>query len=604
MSDSIPEKMNYPFLVTTAIEEFWDTSKQLLFLGEWCLRYSRKSFWQPLGGEVLEYPWQSRRDISIASGYAYSLYERLLPLLAQALNDLHDVSYSTRYWRIVIGPWLQLYLTTVYDRYLSLRTALNKYPDLTTIILSSKSFVTPRDTLEFSQHLKGDSYNLQIYSRILHILGKEYPEKSLTVASMPFVFPDKNPFAKIKKNALKLFFSMNRAFKEGHSVILRSSYFSADAQLQFVLRTRGRVWSVVGDPYEMPIMEINNGARESLRRCFTRHNEFEVLLGEMLSLDVPTSFIEGYDHIGQALKHEYPSPPKAIMSAVGWYCDEPFKQWAADAAEQGTTLLGMQHGGNYGCLACNPGEDNEIAIADRYYTWGWERPDIPGKVFPRSAGKLSGRKLLVACNEKEGILFVSTTSVRYFREFPFFPQDFSEYLVWQRRFLARFSSALLPMLRVRLHREDNGWDMKERWRESCPDIRFEDWSIPLAQSLDNCRLYVSDHLGTTYLEALAVGKPTILFWNPVANALRPEAQHLFDGLRDAGILFDAPELAADAVNSVYPDVKLWWNEPIRQVARRNFCDRFAVTSPKAVKEWVDEFKRVVEGSFSKDSSGQ
>jgi putative transferase (TIGR04331 family) len=341
-------------------------------------------------------------------------------------------------------------------------------------------------------------------------------------------------------------------------------------------------------------MGINPAARERLCGYFPKQNDFEVLLGEMLSLDVPISFIEGYYHNGHAVKHDYPSAPKVIMSAVGWYFDEAFKQWAAGAAEQGTLLLGMQHGGNYGCLACNAGEDHEIAIADRYYTWGWERSDIPGKVIPRSAAKLAGRKPLGASNKKDGILFVATTSFRYFREFPILPRDFSEYLVWQRRFLTSFSPTLLPMLRVRLHREDHGWDMKKRWREICPDIRFEDWSTPLTRSLKNCRLYVSDHLATTYIEALAADKPTILFWDPAANELRPEAQQYFDHLRHAGILFDSPEAAAEMVNTIYGDVETWWNNPVRQAARRAFCDRFARTSSQAVREWLDEFNGIAQ----------
>lgn len=589
-----PTKTQKPYLVTTALEEFWETSEQLLFLGEWCTRFSRKSFWQSLGGEVLESPWNNRQNISDARGYVSGLYERLLPITAQALNKLHGVSFSAKYWRIVIGPWLQVYVSTVYDRYLSLRNALIKYPDLTTTVLSANSFVTPQDTMSFLQYLKEDPYNLQIFTRILRLLGKEFPEKSLTVSAMPFFCSDKNNLGKMKHHFLKLLFRINRALKEGHSVVLRSSYFSADAQIQFALRTCGRIWSVVGDTFDLPVMEINHAAREQISRYYIGNNEFEELLCEMISKDIPVSFVEGFSEIGHNVKNDYPSAPKAIMSAVGWYFDETFKQWAAEASENGSQLLGMQHGGNYGCLAFNGGEEHEIAITDRYYTWGWERFDFPEKVFPGSAAKIVGRKTLGASNEKEGILFVATSAFRYFREFPMLPQDFSDYLVRQRAFIASFSSSLLPVLRVRMHREDYGWDMEKRWREFCPDVRFEEWSTALTRSLENCRLYVSDHLATTYIEALSADKPTILFWNPASYEFRPEAQPFFDQLRSAGILFDSPEAAAEMVNSVYGDVETWWNESVRQAARQAFCKRFARVSSQAVKKWLDEFKGITQ----------
>ena len=33
-------------LVTTALEETWDTKKPMLFLGEWCKLYNRKKYWE------------------------------------------------------------------------------------------------------------------------------------------------------------------------------------------------------------------------------------------------------------------------------------------------------------------------------------------------------------------------------------------------------------------------------------------------------------------------------------------------------------------------------------------------------------------------------
>ena len=119
-----------PFLATTAEEAFWDTSKQIIFLGEWCQRYSRKAFWGPLGGEVLASPWQNAKERDTAYKYASDVYERLLAALGEALNSIHHVNHGPRYWRIVLGPWLKYYLPVVYDRYACLRTALDKYPDV------------------------------------------------------------------------------------------------------------------------------------------------------------------------------------------------------------------------------------------------------------------------------------------------------------------------------------------------------------------------------------------------------------------------------------------------------------------------------------------
>src|ERR1700690_3580762 len=153
-----------PFLATTALEDFWDTSKPIVFLGQWCKRYSRQSYWEPLGGELLASPWQDKKQLYEACQYVDEVYERLLPVLGKALNSVLKVNHSSRYWRIVLGPWLLLYIPVIYDRYMCLRYALDRYPRLTTTVLASDKWFTPVDTLEFVQLLKEDPYNLQIYS--------------------------------------------------------------------------------------------------------------------------------------------------------------------------------------------------------------------------------------------------------------------------------------------------------------------------------------------------------------------------------------------------------------------------------------------------------
>jgi len=307
-----------------------------------------------------------------------------------------------------------------------------------------------------------------------------------------------------------------------------------------------------------------------------------------LLLDSP----EMSDELRLQSAQTFPANPKAIFSCVAWYYDELFKSWAAPESEKGTLLIGMQHGGNYGSAAYQPSVDHEIKITDRYFTWGWDRQETPTKVIPWLASKLTGRRSFNAENKKEGILFVATTAPRYLFQFPRPPYRFEQYLVWQSRFLAALNKPLLSRLRVRFHREDMGWDMPARWKECNPAIPVETWDIPFLQSLADCRIYVSDHMETTYIEALFANKPTILFWDPEINELRTEAQPYYELLRTAGILHDTPEAAAAAVSRVYDDVIVWWNNTDRQKARKTFCDRFARTSTNAVDQWAKEFERI------------
>lgn len=586
-------------LATTALEEFWDTTKPMVFLGEWCLLYERRPYWESLNGRLLGSPYDHSEGVDNAYDYVNGLYEGMLPVLAVRLNAIHGKAYSNRYWRILLGPWLKWYLSVVYDRFIHLRQAVNEFQNFTTIGLSAESFVVPVDTLDFACFISEDSYNLQLCTKILHALGKEFPCKKLDVPQNPlYAKLLGNSWAReTLSNAMQVFVGI--AAKLQKTTLLRNTYFPKKVEMQLVARSAGRILPSWHKSSPCLRFECDSEKRNMLRAAQLGESEFEQCLSTMLFADMPQCFVEGFHSVEKEAIRRFPIRSSAIFSANGWYNDEAFKQWAAKSAEVGSLLLGTQHGGNYGALKNMPSENHEISIMDYYYTWGWERANCSAKVVPMPATKLLGKKPIAPNSSNIDILWVATSAPRYLALLPFLPSHFREYLGWQIRFAKALPSAVMKATRFRPHYEDYAWDILGRIKDCIPDIRIDPWSVPFQTSLENCRLYVCDHLSTTFAEALAVRKPTILFWNPQANELRPEAQACFDLLVGCGILFDTPESAAAAVAAVYDDVETWWNEPQRQESIQRFCDRFARTSPDAISIWSKELARVTDLQSSK-----
>lgn len=580
------------FLATTALEEFWDVSKPIIFLGDWCLLYERRSYWETLDGRLLDSPY----DRSDAAENAYCdvnrIYEQLLPILGSALNAIHGKNHSSRYWRILIGPWLQLYLSVIYDRFVHIRRALDQHPGLTTIGLSEESFVVPTDTLDFACFLLEDSYNLQLYTKIMSALGKNFPRKKNEMPRNPLYgrLLGNTWKRRVISFAAKVFAGVNA--KSAKTILLKDSYFPKQIVLQLATRNIGRILHSWNQMISCPRFEYDSDKRKALRAIGIGEGEFEQCLSAMLFSDMPQCFVEGFRAVEHPACKNYPKQVKAIFSANGWYYDEVFKQWAALRADEGTLLLGTQHGGIYGGLKNMPSENLETAIVDFYYSWGWERANCRAKVIPMPATKLAGRKEIGADNGKRGVLWAATSSPRYLTQLPFLPKHFQEYLAWQTRFANALPQEVLAETSFRPHYENYSWGTVERMKGCVPCIRIESWDVPFQVSLENCRLYVCDHLSTTFAEALAANKPTVLFCNPGTNRLRLEAQPYFDLLRNSGILFDTPETAASAVAAVYGDVEAWWNAPERQHAVQTFCARFARMSPDAITLWSNELKRV------------
>jgi putative transferase (TIGR04331 family) len=592
------ENPDRTFLAVTALEEFWDTRFPMLYLGLWCRLFSRRGHWGKLGGKILENPWASTDARHNAARICNSVYEQLLGNLGEALNALHSRQHSNRYWRILFGPWLHHYITMMYDLLTRVDQALESHPALTSLGLSDESFVVPADTAEFIFLMKEDSYCLQLCTRVMRFAG-------IPMETKPYVVGDEVTRQRANTARLSVFLKwvsnlLLRMSSSREAVLLKSSYFPHSTELKLFLQTGLSARRMSAPKVLVPRVPVQLEMRHLLRSRIGESTRFEQLLRETIPLDMPQSLLESYAVLGDQTRRIYREYPKAIFTANGLYEDEAFQRFAAGAADQGTLLLGTPHGTRYGVPAWMFAEEHETSICDRYYSWGWERSNCHARVIPMPAGKLIGREEIGADNMREGILWATTAAPRWLREFPFTPEMFSGYLDWQQIFLGSLDTLVKPHVRLRPHREDQGWDIVMRLQRSFPDLAVETWAVPFAERLRKCRLYVCDHCSTTFGESLAADQPTVLFWKDEAHELRPEAQPVFDLLRRAGILYHDPLEAAACVNRIYGDVEAWWNDPERQYARRQFCNSFARTAPDAIKLWSREFRDVLTASAADD----
>lgn len=588
-------KSNKPFLATTAIEDLWDTSYPIVFLGEWCKRYSRKKFWENIVSETLPSYFEEKKSNEIYL-YLNNVFERLLFVLHKQMNQIHGTDFNVRYWRIILGSWLTYYIHIMYDRYKNLEHFIRSYPDFTSICLDKECFIIPKDTIHFVCHINNDDYNLQIYSSILSGMGYKLPVKEfkVTVPDVSMYFTEKSRWF---KNILKYTYKLTcKIFQNKQQVFLRNTYFSNASMFKLILKTKGAVWPCVYGYQDLPDFPVNHKAREIVGNFDFGENKFEKMLVALMPFYIPQSMIEGFGFLREKVKNDFISRPKAIMSAICWWFDNIFRVWVAESTEKGTMLLGVQHGGNYGIAANLLQEDIELGIVDKFYSWGWERRGTYAKVIPMPAPKLVEKKNK-SLGRNNGVLYVLSNCPRYLCQIPWSANYWEDYFINQTLFISHLSESVTGQLRIRPHREDLGWDLRDRIRDLFPQIKIENWDILFSDSLRKCSVYVSDHplYSTTFIEALSNNKPTIIFCNPnfAANAVRGEAMELFSQLKNNSIIFDDPITAARHLNSVYGSIESWWNEPKRQMAIRSFLDKHGKTSETWLQDWSEEISNVV-----------
>lgn len=569
-------------LGTTAITEFWNPEDENLLLGCWCAPRGRGD-WAAFRHRVLPDPWADLARFEAAQDHCAELSERLLGPLSRHLNAALNTNHSDRYWRILVFPWLDYHLREMYDHYVFLQDAFKLFPALTTTVMAPSSYRTPKDAWDHIHWSYGNPYSLQLFSQLLSDRG--FPQK-------PYDWPaPMNAAPSGLKSSLKraASWALARMAPPGAGQIMMGELnLTQKENLKIMLKTGFRALPIRIElpPSLMPPPTFDN-RRLGLSGLLTPRDEFERLYLKSLTYGLPTAYLEGHAAARAYVLPRLRRTPRIVMSTTGWHYTEGFKFAAAECAERGSALWGLQHGGgSYGMLRRADAERMERAVTDRFYSWGWASLDGDPKVRNIPVPQLARAR---RAGPGSGLLIVSTTldlhNINLLRNNN--NSLAAEYLHRQARLWNALPSELRLDSRLRLH-VDYGWRNEERLRETCPDLRLDDSSVPFSRRLAETRLLIVDFPTTTFLEAFAADAPCLLTWNPADWDFRDTARPFFNRIKEVGLLFDEPEQAAAQAARVYDNPSAWWNEPARREARLDFARHFAYRRDDWADFWLRE----------------
>ena len=585
------------FLVTTANQKFWKTDEKILFLGEWCKIYDQKHIWSKLDHETLPSHWDKWEDLNQHHKCLESIYEKYLNSLVSSLNDFHNENHSVRYWRIILGPWLSRFIEVIYDRYLSIYSAIESKKATHTWIapINGERWI-PKDTLTFnSRACEDDNFNLYLYSKIITRLGKiSYEIKD------DLRFPDLQDQAKPKplniseKNKIRSFLEkISKKIPDRYNQIFFSASglsFGDQLKLQFSL---GQIPYLASPHVDPPTNPIDIALRKNIKLP-KGNNEFETLLDDLMVELFPMSFIEGYSEQLKKSLDAFPKNPKVIFTSNGHVFNEGFKFWSATQIERGVKLVLAQHGGGYGLISQLVTASHEKKISDKYFSWGWASKEEP-KIVPMASGKLQSSQYNIKPDPNGIILCVTVSWPIYFLRIDHITVGHHgpEYFLRQNRFVKVVAPEVFEILLIRLYNYEYGWKEKQRLADLDPSPKNYRGTDSIFSQLQKSRLCIHDYLGTTWLETLSMNFPTVVFWDPSRVKITESAQPYLDDLRRVKILHDTPESAAKLVNEIYEDPLTWWMSSERQKVREKFCYQFARKSENWLEEWKEELLKMV-----------
>lgn len=577
-------------LVTTAQEKTWPTDKKkpVLFLGQWCKLYDRTEIWKDFESKTVDYHWDDRQKLYNDYRLLLDIHEKLIFQLSEILNNLHDTKHSIRYWRIIIGPWLGLFVPIVFDRWSMLnKTLKEELIDHCKIIKQDPYDSISNDLEDFCKKMVKADWNEMIYGQLLQLCWK----KKISLELIDNYKSDKKKLINVtEKNSIherhlsslkkifrekikKLIPIFNRLFTKEDGYFFISTYLPLliDFKLQVRLGQFPKFWKVPNTPRA----SMDKNFRKWKLEAHTNISSFESVIASLLPQHLPKLYLEGYDNLKSVSSNlPWPSKPKAIFTGTLWHVSEVFKNWAAEKAEDGVPLVIGQHGGHFGTSPFSFLEEHQIKIADKWISWGW-KDFTNSNVTP--IGNLKGFGTSQGYDPKGSALMVELTIPQYSNYLFATPVagQFLEYFEEQKIFLNSLSKILRQNVIIRSNRIDFDWGLASRFKDEVPEVTVDLGIQDIRKLIKKSRLYISTYNATTFLESLAWNVPTIIFWNEKHFELSDDAQPYFQLLKSVGIFHNSPQAAAKHMTYIWDNVDDWWLSDSVQNARMVFCNQFS-----------------------------
>ena len=573
-------------LVTTDIRlGTADELSDIYYLGAWCFSSRHDEKQARLAGKIIQYHWDDRNKLKQDFERLGMVNEELLDELSPILSQLHGVSEDKSFWRLLLGYWLNIYTSVVFDRLASLEKAraleLNWQIE---VLPLDDQMLAVMDTAEFIQSATESSlWNHYLFT----LIARYIPIFNLIPVNVGVYTSARAPITTVSLKTGK------QIIRDGVGRLLNCLKSSDRFVLINTYLPRNKVVSLEMSLGQLPFPRLVNSER--LSSCFDPNlrkwslpvkavsDEFSLIVRELLPMLLPRIFLEGFqDLMKRTSDYHWPQSPKVIYSACQHFSDDVFKAWAAKNKAKGSRLVIGEHGG-MGPGLFNGTHRYELSVADTYLSTGWVDVNhgnvLPLGYFRNALKKIepkpTGNALLVC-----GIMPRFSFDIRSMM----LSSQVLDYLEDQFCFIDLLPLNIQKHILVRLPPQDYGWEQQERWLDRHPTVHFDDSRKSMLDIAAQCRLFIGTYMATTYIESLVSNIPTVMFWNPLHWEAKPQAKPYFDKLKDVGIFHESAEGAACHISDIWEDIPSWWRSKEVQNAREIFCQRYAAPLPDMVMD--------------------
>jgi putative transferase (TIGR04331 family) len=486
----------------------------------------------------------------------------LVELVADALNQAHQCSKSVRYWEILTGSWLRLFLDILISRIFIVAKLREMYPDIQLVCTDvANRSRAPFNTANFHTLTKSTEWNSLVYADLWKTASAEHIAPPVRIATTAQVH-QKQQLSKLS------------------GYVLSATYLPRMQELLLQLRLGSKYKRLrVLNPSAIP---ADDEARQKLVFNEFQTSDVEKLLIRLVREYLPTSFLEGFSTLRMSIRRMgFPTSPKTIFTSNRHIYDDVFNAWVADATENGSRLVLGQHGGHYGISKFpSYAERHELSVSDTYLTWGWKpSTSALGGIILTTVGSRRRQKK----NQSRALLVIDELWSHPRAVYTDISET-SNYLDHLGLLVKSLPSTIQQSLELRRHLGQSvvGHPVESWWLNQFPTIDMGDSLIPFSKIVKKAKIVIVAHNGTTLPENFSQAIPTLITWTPNWVEIRDDVKPIFAKFAKVGIFHEDPVSLANHLSAIWDNVDAWWESKEVVEARELFCSQYAksVTHPR------------------------
>lgn len=500
--------------------------------------------------------------------------EIIYPKIYKILNKHHQTNLNAKYWKIVLYPWLNLYLPFLYLKWkLVNKKKVNKNDVFTTFNFNDEDFV-----INDLGNFKFDEDETLFYTtKALENINSKIKK----IKAKKINRNDENKTNFVIDILWKIFFYLTKFLYKNQKLFFVNSSINRKEILKIYLKKFQFPFFYRKLFYKKNALDINL-RKKMFNDVYKGKDNFLRFFFQNLYLFTPKSYIEDFESIRKLIYRYYPIGKKfKFFTAFNYKKDDLFKYWVAENSLKDSKYFILQHGGGFGIDDIINEEDYVKEISDKFLTWGWSDHKKSQKFFNLKLSQKNVKKRLFAIKKKgkKKILITFHYFDKTLHRISSQPNNNYERLKKIYSIIQlcnNLENEFDITLRYRSH-VDQYWDSSFNKLLFSKNIKFDYGTAPFEKNIHLYDLIIFDANSTTFLESCYHNIPSILLIDKSVQKSRKSFEIFKKNfVKNNIIFFDNKKMLRFLKKK--QNFHKWWNTGHVQILIQEFCKNYINTT--------------------------